>query len=68
MYLKVSKGEPKPRESKKPLVCILDSLTKFLKVLTNELPDALPLCKEVDHKTKVVIGAILLSNAFYRLN
>ncbi len=68
MYLKASKDELKPQESRKPLICILDSLNKFSKVSTNEFFDALPLCKEVDHKTEVVIGAIILSKAFYRLD
>jgi hypothetical protein len=46
----------------------LDSLNKFSKVLTDELPDAFPLCKEVDHKIELVLGAIMLFKAFYRLN
>jgi hypothetical protein len=42
MSLKVSQGEPKPQEAKQPPTFILDSFNKFLKVLTNELVDALP--------------------------
>jgi hypothetical protein len=46
----------------------LDSLNKFPEVLTSELPNALPPCREVDHKIKMVPGATFLSKASYRLN
>jgi hypothetical protein len=68
MSLKVSRGKPKPLEARKPFVCILDSLNKFSKVLIDELFNALPLCKEVDHKIETVLKMILLSKAPYRLN
>ncbi len=68
MYLKVSKGELKPQEARNPLVCILDSFNKFSDILIDELPDAFPLCKEVDHKVKLVLGTIMLFKALYRLN
>jgi hypothetical protein len=53
---------------RQPLACILDSLNKFSKVITNELPDALPPYRDVDHKIKVVPGAALPSKAPYRLS
>ncbi len=65
---KVSQGEPKPQEAKQPFICILDSLNKFSKVLTYELPDALPPCRKVDHKIEVVHRTTLSSKAPYRLN
>jgi hypothetical protein len=34
----------------------------------NELSNALPSCKEIDHKIKVVLGSTLLSKAPYKLN
>jgi hypothetical protein len=46
----------------------LDSFNNFLKVLTYELPDALPTCGEGDHKIKVVHGLNLSSKAPYSLN
>jgi hypothetical protein len=56
MSLRVSEGEPKPQGAKRPFICILDSLNKFLEVLTNEFSIALPPCKKVDHKIEVVLG------------
>jgi hypothetical protein len=47
---------------------ILDSLNKFLKVLINELPDAFPPYKNVDHKIEMVLGLASSSKAPYRLN
>jgi hypothetical protein len=46
----------------------LDSFNKFSDVLTNELLDALPPYKEVDHKIDVVLGMAMLSKAPYKLN
>jgi hypothetical protein len=46
----------------------LDSLNKFLKVLTDEFLDALPLYRKVDHKIKVMPGSAPPSKAPYRLN
>jgi hypothetical protein len=68
MSLKVSQGEPKPQGGKQPLAFILDSLNKFLKVLINELRDALPPYREVDHKKEVVLGSAPLSKTPYKLN
>jgi hypothetical protein len=68
MSLRVSKGKPKPQGARQPPTCILDSFNKFLEVLTNELPDALPPCREVDHKIEVVLSLALPFKAFYRLN
>jgi hypothetical protein len=68
MYFKVSHGEFKPQGAKQRLACILDSLNKFSEVLTNELLDALPLYKKVDHKIKVVPILTLPSKAPCRLN
>ncbi len=59
MSLKVSQGKPKPQKARKPFVYILDSLNKFFEFLIDELLDALPLCKEVDHKIKMVLKMIL---------
>jgi hypothetical protein len=53
---------------RKPHTCILDSFNKILKVITNELPNALPLCRKVDYKIKMVHGTALPSKAPYRLN
>jgi len=50
MSWRVSQGDLKPQGAKQPLVCILDSFNKFLEVLTNEFPNALPPYKKVDHK------------------
>jgi hypothetical protein len=47
---------------------ILDSFNKFSKVLINELLDALPPYREVDHKIKMVLGLASSSKAPYRLN
>jgi hypothetical protein len=52
MSLKVSQGEPKPQGVKQPPNCILDSYNNFLEVLI--LPNALPPCREVDHKIEMV--------------
>jgi hypothetical protein len=49
---------------KQPPTCILDSFNKFWEVLIDELPDALPFCKKVDHKIKVVFGVALMSRHF----
>jgi len=68
MSLKVSQGKPKPQEARKPFVCILDSFNKFFEVFIDELLDALPLCKELDHKIKMVLKMILSFKAPYRLN
>jgi hypothetical protein len=46
----------------------LDSFNKFSKVLTYELPNALPTCGEGDHKIKVVHGLNLPFKAPYSLN
>jgi hypothetical protein len=46
----------------------LDSFNKFLEVLTDELPDALPPCREVAHRIEVVLSLALPFKAFYRLN
>jgi hypothetical protein len=46
----------------------LDSFNKFSKIITNEFPNALPPCKEVDHKTKMVHGMAPPSKAPYKLN
>jgi len=59
MSLKVYQRKPKPQEARKPFVCILDSLNNFFEFLIDELLDALPLCKEVDHKIKMVLKMIL---------
>jgi hypothetical protein len=68
MYLKVSQGEPKPQGPRQPFAYILDSLNKFSNILTNELPDAFPPCKKVDHKIKMVPKMALPSKAPYKLN
>jgi hypothetical protein len=68
MSLKISQGEHKPQEATRPFAYILDSLNKFSKVLTNELLDALPPCKEVNHKIEVVFKLIPPSKALYKLN
>jgi hypothetical protein len=68
MSLKVSQGEPKPQGTKQPHVCIMDSLNKISDVLTNELLDAIPPCKEVDHKIEVVFRITPPPKAPYRLN
>ncbi len=65
---RVSQRELKPQEARQPLICILDSFNKFSKVLTNKLLDALPPCRKVDHKIKVVPRIVLSSKAPYRLN
>lgn len=51
---------------RQPLACILDSLNNFTKVITNELLDALPPYRDVDHKIEVVPREALLSEAPYR--
>jgi hypothetical protein len=53
---------------KQPHACILDSFNKISKVLTNELMDALPPCKEVDHKMEVVLKITPPPKALHRLN
>jgi hypothetical protein len=53
---------------KQPLPYILDSLNKFLEVLTNEISNALPPCRKVDHKIKMVLRTTPPSKAPYRLN
>jgi hypothetical protein len=68
IFLRVSQEEFKPQDVKKPHVYIFDSLNKFLKVLTNELSNSLPPCKEIDHKIKTVPGSALPSKAPYKLN
>jgi hypothetical protein len=52
---------------KQCLVCILDSFNKFLQLLTDELPNALPPHKGVDHKIEMMFGVVLPSKAPYRL-
>ncbi len=68
MVFRVSLGESKPQGAKQPFTCNLDSLNKFLEVLTDELSNALPPYKKVDHKIKVVLGITMLSKTHYRLN
>jgi hypothetical protein len=68
MSLRVSHGEPKPQEAKQPPTFILDSFNKILKVLIDELPDALPPYREVDHKIEVVPRSAPLSKTPYILN
>jgi hypothetical protein len=68
MSLIISQGEHKPQEAIWTFAYILDSFNKFSKVLTNELPNALPPCKEVNHKTKMVPSLIPPTKAPYRLN
>ncbi len=68
MSLKVFQGEPKPQGARRPLTYILDSFDRFSHVLTYELLDALPPCKEVDHKMEVVPGMAMLSKTPYKLN
>jgi hypothetical protein len=46
----------------------LDSFDQFLEVLTDELLDALPPCREIDHKIKMVPSLTSPSKAPYRLN
>jgi hypothetical protein len=46
----------------------LDSLNKFLKVLIDELPNALQPYKRVIHKIELVFGLASPSKAPYRLN
>jgi hypothetical protein len=61
---KVSGAVPSPQQgARQPLVYILDSLKKFLEVLIDEFLDALPPCRKVDHKIKMVLGATLSSKA-----
>jgi hypothetical protein len=50
MFLKVSQGEPKPQGARQTPSCILDSFNKFSKALMNQLSNALPPCKKVDHR------------------
>jgi hypothetical protein len=66
MFLRISQGEPKPQRAKN-LLFSLDSLNKFLKVLINELPNALPPYKEVDHKIEMVFVLASSPKAPYRL-
>jgi hypothetical protein len=66
--LKVSQEELKPQGVRKRPNYILDSLNKISKVLTNELSIALPPCKEIDHKIKVVPESALPFKAPYKLN
>jgi hypothetical protein len=68
IFLKISQEEPKPQGVRQLHVYILDSFNKFSKVLMNELSNALPPCKEIDHKIKVLHGSALSSKAPYRLN
>jgi hypothetical protein len=68
MSFKVSHGEPKPQEARKSFVCILDSFNKFSNVLIYIFLDALPLCKKVDHKIKMMLKTIMSFKAPYRLN
>jgi hypothetical protein len=69
MFLKISQGELMPQGAKQSPTCILDSFNNFLKVLIDELLNALPPCKKVDHKIEMVVGAAsLLSKAPYKLN
>jgi hypothetical protein len=68
MFLRISQGEPKSQGVKQPLVCILDSLNKSSKVLTNKLPDILAPYNEVDHQIEVVPKSILSFKASHRLN
>jgi hypothetical protein len=49
MTLKAFKRKPKLQGEKQPPNCILDSLNKFSKVLTNELPNFFSPCRKVDH-------------------
>jgi len=51
MFLRISQGEHKPQEAIWPRAYILDSFNKFSKILIDELLDALPPYKEVNHKT-----------------
>jgi hypothetical protein len=67
-YLKVSRREPKPQGARQPFAYILDSFNKFPNILINELLDALPPCKKVDHKIKVVPKMVPLSKVPYKLN
>ncbi len=53
---------------RQPLVCILNSLNKFLEVLTNKLPNVPPSYNEVDHKIKMMPISTLPSKAPHRLN
>jgi hypothetical protein len=46
----------------------LDSFNKILEALTNELPYALPHCKEVDHRIELVLNLALSFKAPYNLN
>jgi len=55
-------------KGKQPPKCIGDVIQKFVDVLTRELPDELPLKREVDHKIEVVSGLKTPSKAPYRLN
>jgi hypothetical protein len=68
MSLRVSQGKHKPQEAKQTPTFILDSFNNFLKVLTYELPNALPPYREVDHKIEVVPRSAPLSKTPYRLN
>jgi len=66
---KVYGAVPPPQQgARQPPTYILDSLNKFLEVLVVELFDALPPCREVDHKIKMVPKVTLPSEAPYRLN
>jgi hypothetical protein len=51
-----------------PPIYILDSFNKFLKLLTNELPNALSPYRKVHHKIELVPRVALPSKAPYRLN
>ncbi len=59
---------PKPQGAKQPHACILDSLNEFSKVIMDELFDALPPYRKVDHRIKVVHSLVLPSKESYRLN
>jgi hypothetical protein len=67
-YLKVSRREPKPQRARQPFAYILDSFNKFSNILIDELPNALPPCKKVEHKIKVVPRMVPLSKVSYKLN
>jgi len=66
--LRSSQGELKPQGARQPLVCVLDSFNKFLKVLKYELFNALPSYKKVNHKIEMVLKAAPLSKALIKLN
>ncbi len=67
MFLRVSQGEPKLQGAKGPPPFILDSLNKLSKNLIDELPNALPPYRKVDHKIEVVFGLASPSKASYIL-